>query len=287
MFLRPSRVVRPKVFSVDRIMLSVIDLAVKAGEMVLCDSGFEVRNKGTKENYVTSTDVKVQEYLRRELTALIPGSYFMGEEGDLPEEDDRLRGSDRWIWIVDPIDGTANYARGMENSVVSIALVRYGKVVLGTVRHPYLDMTFHAQEGMGAYMNGERIHVSDRDLAHSMFATAWSAYNKSRAHQCFRISERLYGECEDIRRTGTAAFELCMLAKGAIDIYFEINLAPWDYAAASLIVKEAGGFTASLKGDLDLYAQGTAMAGNTEENLEHVKAVVSEELSKSENSRSD
>ena len=176
----------------EKIMMDVIDLAVKAGEMVLCDSGFKVDSKGTKENYVTSTDIKVQEYLRRELSKILPGSYFMGEEGDLPSEDDRLRGSDTWVWIVDPIDGTANYARGLENSVVSIALMRSGTVVMGVVRHPYLDMTFYAYEGRGAFMNGERIHVSDRDLEHSMLATAWSAYNKARAPECFRITEKLY-----------------------------------------------------------------------------------------------
>lgn len=262
----------------EKIMMDVIDLAVKAGEMVLCDSGFKVDSKGTKENYVTSTDIKVQEYLRRELSKILPGSYFMGEEGDLPSEDDRLRGSDTWVWIVDPIDGTANYARGLENSVVSIALMRSGTVVMGVVRHPYLDMTFYAYEGRGAFMNGERIHVSDRDLEHSMLATAWSAYNKARAPECFRITEKLYYICEDIRRTGTAAFELCMLAKGAIDIYFEINLAPWDYAAASRIVKEAGGYTMSLDGDLDLYASGPAIAGNTLANAEYVKNVAEEEI---------
>jgi myo-inositol-1(or 4)-monophosphatase len=265
----------------EKLLLDVIDLAVKAGEIVLCEGdegAFEIGNKGTKENYVTSTDLKVQDYLKRELTALLPGSYFMGEEGDLPQMDSELVGSDRWVWIVDPIDGTANYARGMENSVVSIALMKRGTVVLGVVRHPYLDLTFWAQEGQGAFLNGKPIHVSDRTIEHAMLATAFSAYDKSRAPACFAIAQRLYNTCEDIRRTGTAAFELCMLAKGAVDIYFEINLSPWDYAAATRIVKEAGGCTTSLDGDVHLYGPGPVMAANTPENLEFVRKVVDDEV---------
>ncbi len=260
------------------IMRKVMDLAVKAGGIIVRGRGFDVSSKGTKENYVTSTDVEVQEYLRKGLTEMLPGSYFMGEENDIPSEDERLRDSDRWVWIVDPIDGTANYARGMCNSVVSIALMRRGNVVVGVVHHPYLGMTFYACEGGGAFMNGEPLHVSDRKIENAMLATAWSTYNKKLAPACFRITERLYYVCEDIRRTGTAAFELCMLAKGAVDIYFEINLAPWDYAAASRIVKEAGGTVTSLDGDLNLYSPGPVIAGNTPANAEYVRRIAEEEI---------
>lgn len=260
------------------IMKKVMDLAVKAGDIILRGRGFDVVNKGTKENYVTSTDIEVQDYLRKGLSEILPGSYFMGEESDIPSEDELLRGSDRWVWIVDPIDGTANYARGMCNSVVSIALVKAGDVVVGVVHHPYLGMTFYACEGGGAFVNGESMRVSERKMENAMLATAWSTYNKKLAPACFRIAERLYYVCEDIRRTGTAAFELCMLAKGAVDIYFEINLAPWDYAAASRIVKEAGGTVTSLNGGLDLYSPGPVIAGNTPANAEYVRKVVEEEV---------
>jgi myo-inositol-1(or 4)-monophosphatase len=166
----------------------------------------------------------------------------------------------------------------MDNSVVSVALMRRGEVILGVVRHPYLDLTFWAYKGRGAFLNGKPIHVSDRSIEHAMLATAWSAYDKSKAPACFRIAEKLYSVCEDIRRTGTAAFELCLLAKGAVDIYFEINLSPWDYAAASRIVEEAGGHIRSLDGGVHLYGPGPVIAGNTADNTEYVLKAVEQEV---------
>ena len=213
---------------------SVISLAEQAGRMMLEAKPVISRFKGSKENYATETDESIQRFLEKELLSLLPGSSFMGEEeyeyskGDL-------------VWIVDPIDGTVNFARGLSMSVVSIALVKDSRSVLGVVRNPYLDQTFYAERGKGAYLNGERLHVSDIQWEDALVSTAWCAYEKDTlAHPSFRISERLHKECSDIRRFGTAAYEMCLLAKGSLDIYFEMLLRPWDYAASSLMVEEAG-----------------------------------------------
>lgn len=240
---------------------------------MLTEKNVSVSTKGTKENYVTSTDLEIQRFLRKELTSILPGSEFMGEEKDLPDGTDRYD-TDRYVWVVDPIDGTANYARGIPMSVVSIALVHDHRSVLGVVRQPYLGETFYASEGQGAYLNGTRIHVSHRTREHCMVCTAWSCYNKKRAALCFEVSSELYSECEDIRRIGTAAYELCLLAKGACDIYFEALLSPWDYAAAACIVKEAGGHLSSNQPEIDFYTPCTVMAANAPENLEYVRNVV-------------
>ncbi len=255
-----------------RLADKVAAAAVEAGNIMLTDAGFSVDNKGTKENYVTSTDMKVESFLKERLTGLVPGSSFLGEEGDENVGDADV------FWIVDPIDGTANYARGVPASVVSIALARSGEIVLGVVRNPYTDETFVAEKGKGAFLNGKRLTVSGRTREHCLVFTAWSCYNKSLAHYCFDVSQKLYAECEDIRRIGTAAYELCLLAKGAGDLYFEIRLAPWDYAAASLVVAEAGGVCRSLDGPVELKKSCSVVGANNPENLDYILGVVKDTL---------
>lgn len=253
--------------------------AYRAGKMMLDRDGLDIGNKGTKENYVTSKDLQIQEYLRKALTEALPGSAFIGEESDFAGSDGSGIAPGQPYWIVDPIDGTANYARGFGESVVSIALAVDDEVRMGVVRNPYNGESYAAIRGQGAFLNGIPIHVSDRPKENCMVCTSWSAYDKSRAPECFRISQNLYSVCEDLRRTGTAAYELCLLARGTVDMHFEIRLAPWDYAAASLIVEEAGGVTSSLDGPLDLHAQCLTMAANSKENMGFLRETVSKGLS--------
>ena len=253
------------------VLEQVISLAETAGRMMLSERPVISRYKGSKENYATEMDEKIQEFLERELLSLLPGSSFMGEENHEYSRGDLL-------WIVDPIDGTVNYARGLSMSVVSIALVKDSVPVLGVVHNPYLKQTFHAERGKGAYLNGESIHVTDIGWDTALVSTAWCAYEKDLAHSSFRISERLHSECSDIRRFGTAAYEMCLLAKGSVDVYFEMLLRPWDYAAASLIVEEAGGVTTSLDGPLDMFDQCAVLAANSKENLDRLRKVVIDEI---------
>ena len=251
-------------------MESVISLAKRAGEMMLSEKPVISQYKGSSENYATETDERIQEFLEKELLSLLSDSSFMGEENHEYSKGDL-------VWIVDPIDGTVNYARELSMSVVSIALVKDSKTVLGVVHNPYLQQTFHAEKGKGAYLNGERIHVSDRKRENAVVSTAWCAYDKQLAHVSFKISERLHSECSDIRRFGTAAYEMCLLAKGSFEIYFEMLLRPWDYAASSLIVEEAGGVCSSLDGPLDPFDQCAVLAANTQENMDYLRTVIEEE----------
>ncbi|MBR2254479.1 MAG: inositol monophosphatase, partial [Candidatus Methanomethylophilaceae archaeon] len=117
------------------------------------------------------------------------------------------------------------------------ALFVDGEPRLGVVHNPFTGDVYSAVTGEGAYLNGKRIHVSDRPLPDCMFATAWCAYGKELSEGCFEVSRDMYRRCNDIRRIGTAALELCLLAQGAIDLYFEIRLSPWDHAAALICVK--------------------------------------------------
>ena len=260
-----------KACDMDGILEAVIDLAERAGDMMLSARPVISKYKGSKENYATETDERIQDFLEKELLSLMEGSTFMGEENHEYSKSDLL-------WIVDPIDGTVNYARSLSMSVVSIALVKDGESVLGVVHNPYLKQTFHALKGKGSYLNGERLHVSDIPRENAIVSTAWCAYEKDLAHSSFAISERLHRECSDIRRFGTAAYEMCLLAKGSFEIYFEMLLRPWDYAASSLIVTEAGGACSSLDGPLDLFDQCPVLAANNEENLDYLKKVIIDEI---------
>ena len=130
---------------------------VKDASALMVRSGFEVHDKGTRENLVTSSDVAVQKYLTEHLSALLPGSGFLCEEEDLND----IAGHE-YVWIIDPIDGTANYARGNENCCISVALTRGGEQYMGVVYSPWRGECYWAEKGKGAFCNGNPIHVSER-----------------------------------------------------------------------------------------------------------------------------
>ena len=134
----------------------VMDIAREAGRMMVRADRIEIKDKGSKENHVTNMDVAVQKYLRERLTALLPGSSFVGEEEDYADR------SGECYWVVDPIDGTTNYIRNLQISVTSIGLVKGGEPVLGVVYCPFTDEMYHAEKGKGAFRNGAAIHEIGR-----------------------------------------------------------------------------------------------------------------------------
>lgn len=246
---------------------------MEAGNIMLDREGLKVTSKGTRENFVTSADYEVERFLRKRLTELLPESSFVGEE-------DGKSGDGNYEWIVDPIDGTANYARDLRVSTVSIALRKNDETVSGIVYQPYTKEMYYAEKGKGSFVNNKRLHVSDRALENSMFCTSWSAYNKAISPMCFRISERIYPLCEDIRRFGTAAYELALLAEGKIDIYYEATLQPWDLAAGALIVREAGGFCGSIFGPESYDTKGPMIASNSKKSFDILRDIIEDEMSK-------
>lgn len=219
-------------------------IAHEAGKIMLENRNFNVHTKGTAANYVSDVDIKVENFLKDKLSQLCPDAAFVGEESDANDY------TAQKMWIVDPIDGTANFVRDMDLSAVSIALVENGVATAGVVYNPYTERLFHGEKGKGAYMNGERLSVSERPLENSIISIAMSVYKKEYAPMCFKLAEKMQMQCEDIRRLGSAAIELCNLASGKIEMFFEARLYPWDYAAASLFISEAGGYIASLGKDI-------------------------------------
>lgn len=241
----------------------------ESGRRVAADRSFTVRTKGSVENLVTSADIENERFLKQELTSLLPGSAFMGEEGD-----EASLAETEWVWIVDPIDGTTNFSRGIPECAVSVALFRNAEPYAGYVLNPFSGTLYSAVVGHGAFKDGRPIRVSDRDLAASIMSTAYCCYQKEMAAPCFRVSEELYPRINDIRRIGTAALELSLMAEGACELYFEICLSPWDYAAGLTILKEAGGCYAGIDRDVSFDRPSPVIAANSEENLAEVADVV-------------
>ncbi|HAC40272.1 MAG TPA: inositol monophosphatase [Rikenellaceae bacterium] len=222
----------------------VTDVVRAAATLMDRTGGFEVRDKGARENIVTSSDLAVQHWLTEQLRLRFPDIGFLCEEEDFSD----IQGHEA-VWVIDPIDGTANYARGNENCCISVALVKSGEPVLGVVYSPWRDELYTAEKGKGALLNGKPIHVSARPFEEGILFTALAVYRKDLSLTCSAIIHDLYMECNDIRRNGSAALELCHLASGFAELYFEIRLMPWDYAAAGLILTEAGGTLLSFDGN--------------------------------------
>ena len=241
---------------------------VRQAASLMIRSDFKVDEKDGAANIVTSSDLAVQRFLCEKLKELLPESEFFCEEEDLQNEGE-------YVWIIDPIDGTANYARGLGESAISVALAKEGEVVLGIVYNPYRGQMFVAEKGAGATLNGLPIHASKRAFGQAILCTAASLYCKDYAEICFDIIRDAYGECNDFRRFGSAAIELCYLAAGMCDLYFEIRLFPWDYAAAQLILHEAGGIVRGFDGALPSLRRPSPVIGaNNRENYEHLQEIV-------------
>ncbi len=253
-------------------MITQITEIVRNASQLMYVDQVNAFQKGNASNYVTSADVNVQHFLIERLQALLPGSAVIGEE------DADIAGSE-YTWVIDPIDGTSNFIRGLDLSVISVALLQGGKPYIGVVYFPYRDQMFWAKEGEGAFLNGNPIHVSDRDFAHSHLCSAMSLYDKSLAKPCFNIIERVYSQADDLRRLGSAALELSLLAAGKVELYFEIRIFPWDAAAAATIVREAGGFVEFLFHDsLPLKEPFGIIAANSKENFHRLRTIVYEEI---------
>lgn len=234
---------------------------------------FTVDQKDGEVNLVTSTDLAIQHYLEDTLCGLLPNSQIFGEEGD------HYRQTSQYLWVVDPIDGTTNFSRGIPEYSISIGLIQDDICLLGVVYSPERDRMFSAVRGEGAKCNGQSIHVSQRAFSASLFCTALSLYKKEYASQCMAVIWDVYNQCNDIRRFGSAALELCYLACGECDLYFEFRVFPWDYAGALVILEESGGIIRGEDGRTLTFDRTTPIiAANTSENFEKLLSIVNNHI---------
>lgn len=215
----------------------ILDLVHSTRKIILNEEmAHAVTVKGAAD-YVTKVDVAVQEYMREELGRRTPDVILLAEE----QENNNLDAK-RSYWILDPIDGTTNLIHDYRMSAVSLGLYEHGQITFAVVYNPFTEETFHAVRGQGAFLNGRPIHVSHREAFDTCIISLGSSpYEKDKAAMLFPIFQNIFMETADFRRSASAALDLCYVAAGRIDGYFEFNLKPWDYAAGSLIIEEAGG----------------------------------------------
>lgn len=226
-------------------------VAIEAGELIVRRraEGVEIAaSKSTSIDVVTFADRESEEFIKSRLSDLRPDDAFFGEESG------GASGASGLTWIVDPIDGTVNYLYGIPQYAVSIAVVE-GEAnpetwnqLAGVVVNPSVGEVFTAAQGHGAFLGTQQLHVNNESLlAHSLVATGFAYSSHLRATQA-QVLTQLLPQVRDIRRAGAASLDLCSVAAGRVDAYFERDTKPWDYAAGSLIVREAGGIVGGLSG---------------------------------------
>ncbi len=229
---------------------------VKSTDRIIFDeaAAHRVITKGAAD-YVTFVDLGVQHYLEKELHSLFPSIAFMGEE-----EGESVLHQESACWILDPIDGTTNLIHDYRCSSISLGLWDKGQIVFGVVYQPYTKEVFTAQKGKGAYLGETRLKVSAAaSLGESLLSFGTAPYHRELSPRTFALLPRVFAKCQDIRRSGSAAVDLCGVAAGRTDGFFELFLKPWDYAAGSLIVKEAGGTVTDWQGEALSFAQGSSV----------------------------
>lgn len=221
-----------------KIIDMITEIAKRSGEILLEASHPKIMEKSGHANFCTETDEKIQAFLIEELSKVCPDASFLGEEDGQDVFTSKM--SSGLCFVIDPIDGTSNFIYSYRPSVISIALLRDGKPYIGVVYNPFDDMMISAAAGEGAYVNGERVFSSDAPLSESLAVFGTAPYYTELRDRTFEIAKALLPLCVDIRRSGTAAWDLCCVAIGRCALFFEMRLQLWDYAAAALIAREAG-----------------------------------------------
>jgi myo-inositol-1(or 4)-monophosphatase len=204
---------------------------------------FRIETKGTEIDLVTDVDRKADKLIVSRIKRLFPTHGIVSEEGGT-----KTGGGD-YTWIIDPIDGTTNFVHGYPFFAVSIGIEHDGEMIVGCVYDPLRDEMFSARKGKGARLNGRRIAVSETSrLDRSLLATGFPYDVKNGGENNIDYWERFLLEARALRRDGSAALDLCYVAAGRFDGFWELKLKPWDLAAGLLMVAEAGGKTSDFKG---------------------------------------
>ena len=233
---KPENIVQETIEQAARVAL---EAAQRAGEMIAAKraSGELEKQYKAQQELVTDADTAADKLIIAHIHAHFPTHRILSEETYTDRS--QARDLDSPIWIIDPIDGTVNYAHGQHMVAVSIAFAMAGEVQAGVVYNPFLNECYEARLGHGSTMNGKPIGVSGLKDARTALVATGFPYEKSTVPMLLKRVEKVLMHCQDIRRLGSAAMDICWVANGRLDAYFE-SLSPWDFAAARLIALEAG-----------------------------------------------
>ena len=252
------------------------DAARKAARGLNRDFGevgeLQVSKKGAAD-FVSAADLKAEQVLFEALMKARPGYNFLGEERGLIEGTDKTH-----TWIVDPLDGTTNFLHALPHFAINIALQREGAIVAAVTYNPVSNELFWAEKGKGAFVNDRRLRVSARQrLDESVLATGIPYLGQGQHAKFLKELHQFSQKVAGIRRFGSAALDLASVAAGRFDGFWERDLKPWDLAAGTLLVTEAGGVVRDAEGGNDVLATGSICAGNADLQplmLERLRAVV-------------
>jgi myo-inositol-1(or 4)-monophosphatase len=240
------------------LMETALEAAGRAADVLVRMGGVSADEIAAKQasDYVTAADRASEAEIVRTIRERFPDHAIFAEE----ERKDRDRGG--YLWIVDPLDGTTNYIHGYPVYCISIALALEGEVLLGVVSDPVRHELFTAQRGGGAFLNGRPIGVSKpREESDRLVLTGFPFRVKHMADPYLRLFREIFLRVGDLRRCGSAALDLASVAAGRADGFFELNLNPWDTAAGSLLVTEAGGRVTDFGGGGGFMETGNIIAG--------------------------
>lgn len=230
----------------DELKEVLFNASKQAGEIIrnYFQGTFKVDTKDTINNLVTEVDNLAEEKIIQIIKKHYPTHSIISEEiGELIQDSE-------YQWVIDPIDGTVNFAHGIPICCVSIGLLYKGELKYGVVYNPIMEELFFAEKGKGAYLNDEKITVSSKNEFKKACLVTGFPYKWPKAYENpIKVFERIIMEGLPVRRLGSAAIDLCWVACGRFDGFWEYNLNPWDVAAGYLIVQEAGGKITNFDGD--------------------------------------
>lgn len=224
----------------------LITIAKEAGEIVRegFNKSLKVEYKTNESDLVTDID-KASEKL---ISDFVKKKY--PSHGILAEESGNIKNGSGYVWVIDPLDGTVNFAHGLPIFSISIGLQKYGKTIAGVVYDVPNDVIYSAESGSGAYANDEKINVSNNsNITHSILVTGFPYNIKDNPYNALEKFVALTKASRGMRRLGSAAIDFCYVAKGVFDGFWEVYLNPWDICAGKFIVEEAGGLVTDFKGN--------------------------------------
>ena len=228
-------------------MNNLLDIAIKAAkeaakiQLEYMNIELDIQTKASEFDLVTQADKLAEEKIIEVISSAYPEHSFLAEESGSATKDSE------YLWVIDPIDGTVNYAHRFPQFCCSIGLYFKGEPLLGVVLDPCRNELFTVEKGHGAFLNGKKISVSKIDaLTKALLATGFPALKGDLLQRNLEYFKLFLGKCQAIRRPGSAALDLCYVACGRIDGFWELGLSPWDTAAGALMVQEAGGVVTNL-----------------------------------------
>jgi len=244
-------------------MLNVAIIAARKAGNIINRASLDIEqvkvSTKSANDFVTEVDQKAEEVIIETLLTAYPG------HGILAEESGRTHGAknSEYVWIIDPLDGTTNFIHGFPVYAVSIALAFRDQIQQAVVYDPTRNDLFYASKGRGAFLNDKRLRVSKRTrMSDSLIGTGFPFRKGDNFQRYVKMFSEIMQNCAGVRRPGAAALDLCYVAAGYYDGFFETGLNPWDIAAASLMITEAGGLIGNFTGESDFMYQREVVAGN-------------------------